>query len=217
VANSTMKALCADLIRDQLDDRFLAEHWSDRWKPRIFRDPQARQYLQRKSILLSSNQLRDYDDYWRFCLVRNPWTRVISCWKQKIRRADDSQSGELNGVAQNLLDNGYDDLNMTFKQFVTAIAEIPDGRANRHFRSQYTFVSRSKCKPVVDYIGRMENLTADLEVVFEKIGIPRRDVPHLLQSNALPASHYYDDETRGVIGDRYAEDIQMFQYVFGDD
>ncbi len=39
VANSSLKAICARLIRHRLDENFLNQFWSDTWRPRIFRPP----------------------------------------------------------------------------------------------------------------------------------------------------------------------------------
>src|SRR5688500_13003952 len=88
VANSSMKALCADLVRARLDHEVLDAFWSDTWKPHIFRHPAARSYLMRIVILLSPAQLSQYKNYFRFCIVRSPWDRLVSCWKQKVGETD---------------------------------------------------------------------------------------------------------------------------------
>jgi hypothetical protein len=215
VANSSMKAICADLIRAQLDEHFVARYWSDRWKPGIFRRREARQYLRRTGILLSREELGNYDSYWKFGLVRNPWDRLVSCWRQKIDNAViSSNARRANRVAPSLA--GYDAFHpgMSFHDFVCAVAEIPDEDANKHFRSQYTFVADEQGRLVVDYLGRMESLDAELDYIFHKAGIPKQPVPHLLKTEREPYDKYYSQATRDLVAKRFARDIDLFGYSF---
>ena len=213
VANSSMKAVCADLVRPRLNPRFVERFWSDRWKPRIFREPKARAYLKRKAVLLTSEQLAEYDSYWKFCLVRNPWDRLVSCWKQKVCNTNSSRV-DANRVAASLA--GYDEFfpGMSFERFVHAVAEIPDEHANGHFRSQYTFVTDEQGNLVVDFVGRMEAIEMDMNHVFRTIGVSGHSVPHLLSSGKKPYAEYYNRETRELVAKRFACDISLFKYLF---
>lgn len=215
VANSSMKALCADLIRANLKEDLVGELWSDKWKPRIFRNQEARRHLRRARILLASDQLGKYQAYWKFCLVRNPWDRLVSCWKQKVKDAAISSDAKPpSGVLLSLADHGLFRRGMSFEDFARAVSEIPDREANKHFRSQYTFVTDEQGRLVVDYVGRMELMDKELDYIFHTAGIDKQPVPHLLKTDRKPYDRYYTKATRDLVAKRFARDIDLFGYGF---
>ena len=214
VANSSIKAVCADLIRTRLNPQFVEKFWSDRWKPRIFREKRARAYLKRKRVLITREELAECDTYWKFCLVRNPWDRIVSCWKQKVSDMNAMRGADSDCVASSLAGQGVFYPGMSFQRFVHTVAEIPDEDANGHFRSQYTFVTDEDGKLVVDFVGRMEAIETDIDYVFRTIGVSGHAVPHLLASGGKPYVEYYDRETREVVAKRFARDISLFEYSF---
>lgn len=210
VANSSLKAVCHDLLGDTVDEKFILPGW----KPSAFRNKDSIRDLKKKGVLIERYDLQDYGDYWKFAFVRNPWDRLVSCYKQKIREPDYTGKAFKDGVAHSLLKHKVFRAGMSFSDFVGEVAKIPDERTDKHLRSQHTFITDKSKSFIVDYIGRMEDIEEGFRFVCRKIGATEVELPHLLKTDRKPYQEYYDDKLKSTVHMRYATDIEMFEYVF---
>ncbi|MFC1792607.1 sulfotransferase family 2 domain-containing protein [Planctomycetota bacterium] len=210
VANTSLKAVCSDLLGDTVDEKFLQPGW----KQSAFRIPDSIRDLQKKGVIIDRYDLQDYGDYWKFAFVRNPWDRLVSCYKQKIREPGYNYKSFKDGVAGSLLKHKVFRGGMSFSDFVDEVAKISDEIADKHFRSQHTFITDKNKSFLVDYIGHLEDIDEGFRFVCRKIGATEVELPHLLKTDRKPYQEYYDDETKSTVHMRYATDIEMFGYVF---
>jgi hypothetical protein len=161
-----------------------------------------------------------FDEYFKFTFVRNPWSRVVSMYKYF----------------------GFH-RNTTFKDFV--MKDFQTGISSKFpwfTCAQSEFICDGHDCLKVDFVGRVENLQGDFEHVCLKLGLPPIKVRHLHASREQAATtkksatpllawfgrrrkeipsfpsfkDYYDDEVREVVAKLYERDIRLFNYSFND-
>lgn len=133
-----------------------------------------------------------------FSFVRNPWDRAVSSYS--------NPDPHLIAQAQGL---GLDVKQMDFKEFVNMMTNV----AHSHFLPQHQFVLDPTGNPLVDFLGRYENLEEDFRRVCEEIGV-RALLPHANASQRSDYRRYYDSETAAQINAFYRDDIELFGYRF---
>jgi chondroitin 4-sulfotransferase 11 len=82
------------------------------------------------------------------------------------------------------------------------------------FRPQVHYIMDDDGKPLVDFIGRYENLAEDFHTICVRIGIPTPPLPHLNRSVHRQYRRYYDDDSKRFVAENYAADIERFGYSF---
>jgi chondroitin 4-sulfotransferase 11 len=148
--------------------------------------------------------MRD-NDYFRFGFVRNPLDRLLSCYSQKIVH----YARRMNMPLEFWRYGSRFHKDMSFEEFVTVIADIPDRLADIHIRSQHTFFYH-KGQLMVDFVGRFENLEADWNTLRERFGFPA--LPHYNRSSHADFRDMYTPSIAQLAASRYQRDIELFGY-----
>jgi len=210
VANSSLKAISVELLKSKIDPSFHDPEWG----ARAFRGREARRDLRKKRILVDRYTLGRYREYWKFCFVRNPWDRLVSCFIEKIDRR--AKPGPDNGQPHDSAFAGLDGFcpGMSFEDFVLRVCEIPDSLADSHFKSQHLFVTDRKGRLLVDHVGRFETLDRDCEFALRRMGAGDVKMPHLLKSKRGDYKDYYTSRLKDLVAERYRGDIALFGYDF---
>lgn len=151
----------------------------------------------------------EFEKSFKFCFVRNPWDRLVSTfhylkhggigWHDKAY------------ASQYLRD--YDN----FTDFMLAMDDEDKARQIlrwTHFEPQYSYTAVRGEKVGMDFVGRLENLEADLKVVFDRLGMKPKDVPHKNKSPRGDYRHYYNKKSQDIARKLYREDIDLFDYSF---
>jgi hypothetical protein len=159
-----------------------------------------------------------FDSYFKFSFVRNPWDRIVSIYKYL----------------------GFTEV-MPFKQFLqTDFKGGEQWEPQLFVQPQYDFLFDENGKQLVDYIGRFEELQSGFDHVCGELGISPTALPYVNKTGAetdylhtlkklvkrLSPFHgyfalkgdytvYYDSESRRLVANLYAKEIEAFKYVFG--
>ena len=160
-----------------------------------------------------------YPGMFSFAFVRNPWDRLVSCYRDKImgEASDFTDFHPTRQVAYCLARFDAFEADMPFERFVEAVSNIPDAAAEGHFRSQHTFVTNGAGDSVLDFIGRFESLTSDFRSVCAKLGIAPVQLPHVQATKPRARyTEYYTLRTRDLVAGRFRSDVELFGYAFGE-
>ncbi|MGH8162161.1 MAG: sulfotransferase family 2 domain-containing protein [Gammaproteobacteria bacterium] len=154
----------------------------------------------------------EFDGYFKFCIARNPWDRVHSTYLRLM--SDDAAEPDKTWAKRHLV------LYRDFADFVERGLTLASVMEQDYFMPQYKFItSPVSDKPLVDFIGRYENLEADFDFVRKRLDKP--DSVRLDPGDAAPAASstdYKDAYTslaKEIVVRAYGSDIEMFGYKFG--
>jgi hypothetical protein len=145
----------------------------------------------------------DISNFFTFSFVRNPWDRFLSEYFF-IKKNNGCGCKNFN----------FSEKFPTFKKYV-----LKSGKSCSwypHELNQLDFLSDDSGDINVDYIGKFENLQEDFNTICKKIGLPNQQLPHTNKSKHKHYTEYYDDETREIVAEKYAKDIEYFGYKFGE-
>lgn len=160
----------------------------------------------------------DYEDYFIFTFVRNPFSRVLSAYKSKILGSKDINNSQVTNGAHRILNVFYGDEfygGMTFEEYVMKLAKIPQEYMEEHFRPQHFTLFDNHGKPFYDFCGKLETINQDFDRLKKLVHIPFEDLPHFgNQSIHKHYSRYYNERMVKIIEKKYAKDLALFDYRY---
>lgn len=149
--------------------------------------------------------------YKRFCFVRDPYSRILSAYLDKIAGLDKRGLGA--GFRRNY---GLDEAApVSFKDFLELLktGAIEEKNWDQHWRTQFTLVRPDLIK--YDLVGKLETFDdsyAELKVLLkDKIDDYRTIAPHKTNAADILDDHYTPD-LRAIVADLYAKDFEYFGY-----
>jgi len=125
------------------------------------------------------------EDAFTFAFCRNPYDRAVSMW------------------AFNEMTNG---IGQSFSEFCANLDQWHQGRGIR--MPQVTWMDGGR----LDFLGRFENLSQDVDRLCEALGMDKRSLPHTNASKRGPCREHYDDRAQTIIRAYYAQDFEQFGY-----
>jgi len=164
---------------------------------RVFRDHASYYDFQRADLV-------KFESYFKFCFVRNPYDRAVSCYE--YLKCGGNQMDDL--YFKELIENKYP----TFEKFILEYLDKDIIHEHVLFKPQYTFVYDCKNQCHIDYIAKYESIDKDFEVICKnlKISVP---LPKINGVDRVSYKNYY---TNNLIEEKihflYRKDFILFNY-----
>tara|TARA_Y100000287_G_C14137589_1_gene313056 strand:- start:194 stop:796 length:603 start_codon:yes stop_codon:yes gene_type:complete len=152
----------------------------------------------------------EINKYFIFSVIRNPWDRLVSYWKYRQGKPHAPIDGKIKKFDDWLRFTSSLDLdNLIGKTHIGNISNFKVG-----LDLQFNCLVNNKNKINANLL-RFENLQQDFNIICDKIGIPRKQLPHFNKTKHKNYTEYYDEETKQIVAKKYAKDIKFFNYEFG--
>ena len=156
-------------------------------------------------------------DFYRFTLVRNPFTRALSCYLDRFL----SQGVTFNYIRRQAQKYGLpfrEGAPPSFLDFLRTIELVPTAsEMEQHVRPQVDQVMAGAIH--YDRVARFENMVNDMALVFEDIYGPGEYSEHFsrnMSPSATDASRklpfYYNEECESIVRRLYSRDFEAFGY-----
>lgn len=134
-----------------------------------------------------------FNNFLKFAFVRNPESRFISAWKDKVLRDNWFKFSEAEHEKMKVLDN-----------FISWVETLDIDTCDEHVRSQNSLVDLNN----VDFIGRFENFATDFTLLLEKLNIePDPELEH--RNKGLQLDFELTDDQRWRIYRIYEKDFRI--------
>ena len=138
--------------------------------------------------------------YFTFTFVRNPWERFLSEYFYIKKH---------NGCKCSDFENSFP----SFKHF--AFNKGISCCWYSHDFPQIDFVLNANHGKLTNFVGRCEDMQYDFNYVCGKVGLDSFKLPNRMSSKHKHYTEYYDEDTRQIVAEKYAKDIEYFGYEFG--
>lgn len=150
------------------------------------------------------------EDIFKFCFVRNPYIRLLSCYLDKIKR-DKYQSQQIKTQLGWAADAKRI---VSFEEFVDVVTGQAVEDMDQHWRVQYDQTYQSNIE--YDFIGRFENFEQDFRFILGHLGIDPEAYFDVEVSHATQASEnleaYYSPALAAKVYQKYQIDFEYFGY-----
>jgi len=137
----------------------------------------------------------EYCAFYKFAIVRNPWDRIYSWYRNVLR--DPSHQKELGVISD-----------CDFAEFVNGHLDI------WALNSQLDWIVDSSGEVAVDFVGRFESLQDSFDQIGRTLGISDTELPVLLHSGNADYRKAYSTALVDIIATKYEREISMFDYSF---
>lgn len=157
--------------------------------------------LKKKRLVNSHTNLKqlefilkdDYDSFFTFAFIRNPWDLVVSryFWDKYKER------------------HSFDDFNLWIEH---------NYQLKSWKRDQLHLYTHIDGKFKLDFVGRYENLERDFQFVCQKLNLNKLKLSNekRVRQDKKHYTKYYSEKSKQIVAELFKKDIEYFNYKFGD-
>jgi len=154
-----------------------------------------------RAVGLRKCMLENWDEYFKFAFVRNPWDRMVSLYHYFLQDPEKADSILGRQLAQ-------------FSDFNDFCNNLDGVELDSHFDGQISYLIDYEENMLVNYIGRFESIDKDLALICDKVGLSIVQLPHYRKSDHMSYRTYYDDASIEIVAKKYLSDVHAFKYHF---
>lgn len=167
--------------------------------------------------LVSQNLINDFDSYYKFTSIRNPWERMVSLYHFRIQGADNNKDkNTLNSkLVQKRVYDSKDPVgkpitlnsNISFAEWISNHSKYLDHEENTCYLDYFDVKKMNK-------LIRYENLSQDFSEVCSDLNLKKDNLLHIHASKHKKYQDYYNNELKDVVYNLFKKDIIYFNYDF---
>jgi hypothetical protein len=149
----------------------------------------------RAKNIVAAMGLAEFQAYYSFTFVRNPWDRLLSTYTYTLKNKRQGQRHYL------------------IKQFA-GFNEFVEWHCQHDTHGyQVDWICDDTGRQLLSYVGKFENLSHDFQHVCEQLGLNAK-LPFLNRSNSINYRDAYSRKSRDLVQAVYEKDIKAFDYHF---
>ena len=158
-----------------------------------------------KIIYYKNKFSSEYEHYFKFSFVRNPWDRIVSGFNY-------FKSGGNGSIGDSNKKKLFGD---NFKKFVKNLDAYCKLKNPHFLLPQYEYIYIDE-KSEINKLFRFEQIKNEFNILRETLNLEINNLYKTRISKHKHYTEYYDDETREIVAKKYAKDIEYFGYEFGE-
>lgn len=162
--------------------------------------------LRKHSTLTEYKKVLDSDFFhsaFKFCVIRNPWDRLISFYFSPHRGKQNWDKGEFIRFARKV---------KPVRKFIQIEGVLE--KINSRLGTNLFPTNRNPLNIDLDYVLKFESLNEDYEVLCKKLNIAFNPLPVRNKSTRDHYSKYYDSQLIQLIEELFEDEIRFGNYQF---
>lgn len=147
----------------------------------------------------------EFNNMYKFTIVRNPYDRIVSAWKYLLRQRS---------YHPKKLWMRYD-----FHRFLKELPVLWEEKYDRHIATHtapvWGDITDKNGIQLVDFVAKLEHIENDMKFICERLGWEFKSFKHINKNREDRAYRkHYNNKTRKLVEELYRDDIEQLGYSF---